>query len=106
MEACASIPKVRLCSDEWRCDSKWILLPFTDDAAAGSSITTAEEDQFIEMSKDSVKRHTYDTLPLVKFWRSCQPKFPELAAKAVKFFCVFFLPLCNYTQLGPEVVGH
>jgi len=26
-------------SDEWRCDSKWILLLFSDDGAAGSSLT-------------------------------------------------------------------
>lgn len=40
-------------SDEWRCDSKWFLLPFSDDAAAGSSLTTAEEYRLIETSTDS-----------------------------------------------------
>ena len=29
-------------SDEWRRDSKWILLPFSDDAAVGSSLMTVE----------------------------------------------------------------
>lgn len=76
-------------SDEWRCDSKWILLPFSDDAAAGSSLSTVEEDQLIEMSTDSVRRHMYDTQPLVKFWISCQTEFPELTVKAVRCLLPF-----------------
>lgn len=51
-------------ADQWRCDSKWILLPFSNDAASGSSLTTREEDQLIEMSADSVRRNQFETQPL------------------------------------------
>ncbi|XP_063766104.1 protein FAM200A-like [Eleginops maclovinus] len=76
-------------SEEWRRDSKWILLPFSDDASVGSSLTAVEEDKLIEMSTDSVRRHMYDTQPLVKFWISCQTEFPQLAAKAMRCLLPF-----------------
>uniref|UniRef100_A0A3B4VDX5 HAT C-terminal dimerisation domain-containing protein n=1 Tax=Seriola dumerili TaxID=41447 RepID=A0A3B4VDX5_SERDU len=76
-------------SDQWRCNSKWILLPFSDNAAAGSNLSAIEEDQLIELSTDSVKRNMYETQPLVKFWVGCQAEYPALAAKAVNSLLPF-----------------
>ena len=76
-------------SDQWRCDSKWILLPFSDAAAEESSLTPTEEDQLIELSTDSVKKHTYETESLDRFWMSCKAEFPELTTKAMKCLLPF-----------------
>lgn len=91
-------------SDQWRCDSKWILLPFSNDAASGSSLTATEEDQLIEMSTDSVRRHMFDTQPLVKFWTSYQAEFPELVTKAIR--CLLPFPTTYLCQSGFSTLAY
>lgn len=76
-------------SKYWRCDRTWIQFPFTENATHGSSLSSIEEDQLIELSSDSIHKNSYQTKTLTQFWTGCQVEFPDLTSKAMKCLLPF-----------------
>jgi len=92
-------------SDEWRCDSKWILLLFSDDGAAGSSLTTV-------CRRGSAHRdvHTLSQEAYVWYTTPCEvlDKLPDRTSRAYSnaVRCLLPFPITHLCESGFSTLAY